>query len=176
MGYKELEFTNAYYDNIGKQNLEVIDAQPFGQAIVKWVQSWAEGRQEWEECSPQEFLDMLEPIAIDNKLVSTKIVREDKDTKTVIDDKRWPKTPNYVSRRLNQIRSNLLEGLDIEVTISRKTTEPDKGRSVLKVRKVSPLSSLPSPTGGTGMITSYSGEGSEGNEDTFGTKGELAQN
>lgn len=35
MRYQPLEFINAYYDNIGRQNIEVIEAHPLGLAIVK---------------------------------------------------------------------------------------------------------------------------------------------
>src|SRR4051794_34564636 len=34
MGYKEMEFINAYYDNIGKQNISAIDAHPSGLALL----------------------------------------------------------------------------------------------------------------------------------------------
>jgi hypothetical protein len=35
MGYKPLVFLNAYYENIGRQNIEAIEANPLGQAIAK---------------------------------------------------------------------------------------------------------------------------------------------
>ena len=40
MGYKPMEFVNAYYDNIGKQNVEAIESNPLAQAIEKFVDSW----------------------------------------------------------------------------------------------------------------------------------------
>jgi hypothetical protein len=40
MGYKELEFISAYYDNIGKQNSEAIENSPLGLATIKWINSW----------------------------------------------------------------------------------------------------------------------------------------
>ena len=33
MGYKEMDFINAYYDNIGRQNIEAVESSPLGQAI-----------------------------------------------------------------------------------------------------------------------------------------------
>ena len=37
MGYKDLEFIQAYYENIGKQNIEAIENHPLGQAIAKFL-------------------------------------------------------------------------------------------------------------------------------------------
>lgn len=169
MGYKPLEFINAYYDNIGKQNIEAVSAHPFGQSIAKWVQGWGDQRSEWEG-SPQELLDILEPIAIEQKLVDTKIVRDGETANTVITDKNWPKIPNYVSRRLNQIRSNLLEGLGIQVDIERITTGSAKGRATVKVRKVSPLSSPSSPKAESDTLDDLMSGDSGDREDTFPCK------
>ena len=36
MGNKPLVFLNAYYENIGRQNIEAIEANPLGQAIAKF--------------------------------------------------------------------------------------------------------------------------------------------
>jgi hypothetical protein len=55
------------------------------------------------------------------------------------------KVPN-VLRRLNQIRSNLLEGLGIEVTISRITTGGNRSKantSYVKIRKIPPAPPIP---------------------------------
>ena len=112
MGYKPLEFMNAYYGNIGRQNIEVIDAHPLGLAIVKLCSQLEDSRQvEWFG-SITEFSDKLKEIAELNKINT--------------DSKLWPKATNSLSRSLNSIRSNLLEGLGIEVTISRVTVEDHK--------------------------------------------------
>lgn len=154
IGYKPYEFLNTYYANIGRQNIEAIDAHPLGQAIARWVQSWpvaGSESQDWEG-SPQELLQILEPIASDAKI----------DTM----NRNWPKAQNYLSRRLNEIRSNLLEGLGIEVMLTRITAGDAKGRAIVKVRKVSPLSSLSSPS----TLEEQLGGDSGGSEDTFPTK------
>jgi hypothetical protein len=174
MGCKELQFVNAYYENIGAQNVEAISAHAFGQAITKWVQGWPDGDEKPWEGSPAELLAVLEPIAIEQKLVSTRKVKDGDSLKDIIDDKSWPKIPSYVSRRLNQIRSNLLEGYNIKVDIERITTGDNKGRASVKVRKVSPLSSLSSPEGGGRQVNLSEGgdSGDSGDsEDTFRTKG-----
>jgi len=66
-----------------------------------------------------------------------------KKHKISTDNKQWPKSPNALSRRLNQIRSNLLEGLGIKVTISRTTTTKDKKSKVnnvtIGIRKIPPV-------------------------------------
>ncbi len=53
------------------------------------------------------------------------------------------KSANALSRRLNQIRSNLLEGLDIEVIISRLTTSSNRigkaNTSYVKIRRIPPV-------------------------------------
>jgi hypothetical protein len=116
LGYKELEFIQAYYDNIGKQNIEAIEANPFGLAIAK---SFLEN--EKLEGSPQEVLDSLETVAAQNRINTN--------------HKLWPKAANSVTKRLNQIRSNLLEGLNISVTIERNTK---KNTSFIKMVKQHP--------------------------------------
>jgi hypothetical protein len=40
MGYKPLEFVNAYYDNIGRQNAKAIESNPIAQRMEKFVHSW----------------------------------------------------------------------------------------------------------------------------------------
>ena len=40
IGYKPMEFVNAYYENIGRQNVEAIESNPLAQAIEKFVDSW----------------------------------------------------------------------------------------------------------------------------------------
>ena len=126
MGNRPLEFINAYYDNIGSQNIEAIDSHPLAHVIAKYFEENHDLRG-----SPLEILKMLERFAQDHK-IST-------------ESKLWPKSPNALSRRLNQIRSNLLEGLEIEVTIKRTTTTKDKNKvntATMEIRKISPVSPI----------------------------------
>lgn len=85
MGYRDLEFINVYYDNIGKQNVEAIENSPLGQAISKFVKTKV-GDEE-RPCSWQgsmsQALDCLNTIAAENNI----------DT-----SKDWPKAPNSLSR------------------------------------------------------------------------------
>jgi hypothetical protein len=75
-----------------------------------------------------EILEALEVFAQEHK-IST-------------DNKQWPKSPSALSRRLKQIRSNLLEGLGIEVTISRKN-KSKANTAYIQIRKISPVSPIP---------------------------------
>lgn len=116
LGYRDLEFIQAYYDNIGKQNIEAIEANPLGQAIAKFFTDSHE-----LVGSPQEILDTIETVAAENRINTN--------------HRLWPKAANTVTKRLNQIRSNLLEGLGISVIINRDTK---KNTSSIKMVKQSP--------------------------------------
>jgi integrase-like protein len=131
MGYKELEFMRAYYDNIGRQNIEAIENHPLGRAIAKFYEQEIEDKSKdsWEG-PPAKLLEQLDKIAEENKINTS--------------HKSWPKEVKWLTRRLNQIRSNLLEGLGIEVLITR-VTENVKGKintSSITIRKMTPLSPM----------------------------------
>jgi hypothetical protein len=124
MGYKPLQFLNAYFENIKKQNIEIVESNPFAEAISKFqdynVMSWIS--------SPQIFIQNLTYFADTNS----------------IDSSKFPKNPNTVSRRLNKIKSNLREGLGIEIKVERvgacKGNEKFVNTAVIKIRTISPLS------------------------------------
>ena len=40
MGYRELEFINAYDENTGRQNVETIENSPLGQVIARFLNDW----------------------------------------------------------------------------------------------------------------------------------------
>ena len=74
--------------------------------------------------SVTECLDALLVVAQENKINT--------------DSKAWPKTPAWVSRYLNKIKSNLLEGPKVEVVIKRLTADEEnykKGTSTIRIRK-----------------------------------------
>jgi hypothetical protein len=98
MGNTPLEFINAYYENIGRQNIEAVESHPLGQAIAKYFERQVDNDNDFKalEGSPAEILEILEVFA--------------EQCKIDIQHKLWPKSPNVLNRRLNQIRSNLLEG------------------------------------------------------------------
>jgi hypothetical protein len=122
MGYKDLEFINAYYDNIGKQNIEAIENHPLGQVIARFISE----KQELLEGSPSEVLEQLQMFAAENNI----------DT----NNKLWPKGDKWFTRRLNQISSNLLEGFGIDVQIARVTNVKGKyNTSSINIRKITPV-------------------------------------
>jgi Bifunctional DNA primase/polymerase, N-terminal len=133
MGYKDLEFINAYYENIGKQNIEAIENHPLGQTVAKFFEEdiQAKSKMSWEG-QPAKLLEELEIVAQRHKVNTN--------------HKSWPKEVRWLTRRLNQIRSNLLEGLGIEVQINR-LTDISKGRSKantssIVIRKMTPMTPM----------------------------------
>ena len=133
MGYKDLEFIQAYYENIGKQNIEAIENHPLGQTVVKFYEEemQAKSLMSWEG-QPAKLLDELELVAQRHKINTN--------------HKSWPKEVRWLTRRLNQIRSSLLEGLGIEVQIKR-LTDTSKGRSKantssIVIRKMIPMTPI----------------------------------
>jgi len=96
MGYTIEEFRAAYYANIGAQNLEALAASPVGTLVLKLM----EDREEWIG-SPSELLTELERLAEIERI----------NTKAQV----FPKAPNSLTRRLNEIKTNLLEeGIEVE--------------------------------------------------------------
>lgn len=163
MSLKPFDFINAYYENIGRQNIEAIEAHPLGQAIAKFCdeefgidnddeygakeeQVGKERNHEWESTG-SELIEKLREVANKHKI----------DTQQRL----WPKAVNSLTHRLNTIRSNLLEGLGIEVAIRKATTKEDiqkygRNITVVKIRKTS-LTSL----------TSLTSQNHEGKMDNF---------
>jgi hypothetical protein len=78
------------------------------------------------EGPPAEILQQLEVFAANNSIKTDQ-------------NKLMPKSPNVLTRRLNQIRSNL----GISVVIFRNTTGKNKNTSTIKIWKISPLRPLP---------------------------------
>jgi hypothetical protein len=68
MGYQDLESINAYYDNIGKQNIEAIENHPLGQAVAKFYEEEIEGKSNLWEGQPIEQLEQLELTAQTHKI------------------------------------------------------------------------------------------------------------
>jgi hypothetical protein len=91
MGYQDLEFINAYYDNIGKQNIEAIENHPLGQAVAKFYEDEIDGKFIVWEGQPAELLERLEITAQTHRINTN--------------HKSWPKEVRWLTRRLNQIRS-----------------------------------------------------------------------
>ena len=116
MGYNENKFLAAYYKNIGLQTQQALEASPLATAIMEFLNS----RIKWEgTCTG--LLDELEPVAETLK-IKTK------------NNRLWPSTPNVLSRRLNEIKTNLRE---IGIIIDRPVDTATNTRKI-EIRKISP--------------------------------------
>ena len=121
MGYKPLEFLTVYFENIGEQKIEIIEADPFADALSKFIDyeltSWTS--------SLQTFIHHLREYAEVNN----------------IDNSKFPKAPQAISNRLRKVKANLLEGLGIEVIVDRITSGKDNKKlmntAILKIRQIS---------------------------------------
>lgn len=109
-------FKGAYLANIRSQNTEAIDASPVGDALMKFVDDGftivnegfldVEKATSWKGTAA-ELLAILEECATSHKI----------NIKT----KTWPKAGNILTRRLNEIKTNLAdEGIMFEVVKDRK--------------------------------------------------------
>jgi hypothetical protein len=138
LGYQPLKFMDIYFENIGEQNFEIVENNPFADAISKFADF---DKQSWIS-SPTIFINSL---------------REFADNNNNIDSSKFPRGPQSISRQLNKIKSNLREGLGIEVIVDRnasvKGNKKQRNTAIIKIRKVSPLSPL-----------SPSNQNDEGNE------------
>jgi hypothetical protein len=62
MGCKELQFLDAYYSVLERQNVDAVEATLVGPAIVNFVYTWQQGTEEWEG-SPDSLLNDLRKVA-----------------------------------------------------------------------------------------------------------------
>lgn len=101
-------FVDAYWRAIGRQNDVAIQSHPVASAVVALLQD----REDWAG-TPAELLAALEQIA----------ERERIDTKA----RPWPRAAHVLSRRLQEVKSNLLEaGFTFE------SSRPDDRRILLR--------------------------------------------
>ena len=87
IGYKGEDFISAYKRNIEKQNEEAIEASPVAQALIKFMKDY----DEWESTAAA-LLQQLNRVATFDDLKSSML---------------WPKDPQWLSKRLNEIEPNL---------------------------------------------------------------------
>ena len=118
MGYPENRFLDAYYKNIGLQTEQVLDASPVATAVIEFMNS----KTSWIGTAT-ELLVELEYIAEFLK-IKTKNSRS------------WPTAPNRLSRRLNEVKTNLRQ---VGIIIERHTDTKTNTRRI-EMRKVSYLS------------------------------------
>jgi hypothetical protein len=144
MGYKENEFLNAYKRNIGLQTEQIVEGNYVANAVVYFMAD----KDEWTGTAT-ELLDELEHVAETLK-IKTK------------NDKAWPAAPNQLTRRLNEVQTNLRQaGIEIE-----KDRDAQTKARLVKLCKTPPpsLPSLPDPNQ-TRFDTEIGGGGGGSNDD-----------
>lgn len=89
LGHSQKEFIDAYYENIDHQNEQVL-----GESLIATaVRSMLQDRLEWEGTA-SELLTELTQIALDQGIKTDR-------------ERDWPKAANTLSRRLNELKTNL---------------------------------------------------------------------
>jgi hypothetical protein len=115
LGYPENAFLDAYYKNMTRQNEHALEASPIATAIIKLME-----QQDYWKGSASQLLEELKHIA-DGMSINTKM-------------NLWPKAPNALSRKLNEVRTNLSKvGIEIERPIDTVTNT-----RLVEIRKISP--------------------------------------
>ena len=145
MGYKEMEFINAYRQNRQKKLEVIIDETPIAQAIVNLMVydklskvangngsgDWSEGLSKelvWTG-TPSQLLGLLKPIAADDLKID------------IARNELWPKAPHILSRRLNQVKSSLK---GVGISINRSQNHKTKLRTI-KIVKFPDVHTVPLP-------------------------------
>ena len=96
LGYKQGEFIDAYRENIGEQVVDVLEQNPIGLAILKFMET----RKKWVG-TPRELLAELLNVAEEYDI----------DPKS----EKWPRNASWVARRIMEVEANLeQEGINIE--------------------------------------------------------------
>jgi hypothetical protein len=138
MGNNENDFIKAYNKNVRLQSDEAIEAHQVGSAVMQLIEDLYDEKIDntYEDNQNVNFKDkefggtmsalltLLEPIAIKLKI----------DTK----DKSWPKQPNTLSRRLNEVTASLRE---VGIIVERYVIDPHKKTKGIRIRKISSASS-----------------------------------
>lgn len=123
-GYKEGKFLKIYYDNMGRQNDEVIDSHPIAFAIRKLIEespACSSSSNIIFEGTPMELLEHLNRIAAIERINTY--------------SKEWPKDTKWLVRRINIVKSNLHKALDAKITIERDAKKNTS--KILVVKNVS---------------------------------------
>ena len=135
MGCKELEFLEAYYSVLERQNVDAVEATLVGPAIVNFVDRWQVGNNEWEgspEALLNEFRKVAEAFRIDTR------------------DSMWPKKGNSLTRKIKPLLPDLRQGYQIDITITRdakgEKTKSKNSTWITIKRKIPPIPP-PSPPG-----------------------------
>jgi hypothetical protein len=112
------KFLETYHKNIGLQTEQALEASPVASCIIKFMDS----RIEWKGTAT-ELLNELEEVAEALKISTN-------------NNRLWASAPNSLSRRLNEVKTNLREiGIIIERPVDTATNT-----RLIEIRKISPES------------------------------------
>lgn len=116
LGYSANEFFDTYRANIRSQNIEVLTSNPIASTLLTFMES-----RDSYEGTPAEFLDEL--------------MQEAEQLKIKTNIKSWPGAPQVLTRRLNELKTNLREG-GIEVDTGSGTRIEGKWKRIIRVWKI----------------------------------------
>ena len=119
MGNPDNQFIDAYYENIALQTEEILETSLVASAILKFM----EDRKEWTG-NATELLGFLDQIV------------GDKASK----NKYWPKTSSVLSRRINEVKTNLRE---VGVLIKEGQQDPVTRIRKMVIAKPSDIGKMP---------------------------------
>jgi hypothetical protein len=115
-GYKQQDFIDAYEANIARQNDEAIDASPLAKAVIRLLKESENGI--WQG-SPEALFNTLSKRADSINSTSNKL---------------WPRSPEVVTRRLNDIQVNL-QAIGIRIEVGRNS----RGRYIILKNFTDPI-------------------------------------
>jgi len=148
MGCKDLEFLDAYYSVLERQNVDAVEATLVGPATVNFVGTWPQGTAKWEG-SPDALLDELRKVAEAFRI----------DTRDLM----WPKKGNSLTRKLKPLLPDLCQGYQIDIAITRdakgEKTKSKNSTWITVKRKISPIPPQPPPTSNVSTNNDRNGGG-----------------
>ena len=113
LGHSQDDFLTAYNSNQELQNTEALEAHPLAAAVVALIEE-----NNAITAQPQDLLNELTQVAEQMHM----------DTK----DRLWPKSPNALSRRLREVKTNLANaGIDMEM--GKTTGRGSQSRKVISL-------------------------------------------
>jgi hypothetical protein len=133
IGNTEGEFQQVYQENIGIQIDEAIAASPLSLAVVELMKAFMKDKIDEETGELTDLNTKLEwkgtPTKLSEELNNIAIGILNININKI---KSWPKSPNYLSRRLNEVKTNLREkGIEIETG-----SKDEKDNRQIIIRKV----------------------------------------
>lgn len=163
MGCKDLEFLDAYYSVLERQNVDAVEATLVGPVIVNFVNTWQQGISKWEG-SPDDLLNALRKVAEAFRI----------DTR----DNMFPKRANSLIRKLKPLLPDLRQGYHIDISIIRDAkAEKTKSKNATWItinRKIPPIPPLSPPA--SNLSTSNdrnSGDTASDSGDNTSTAGKI---